>query len=70
MSLKKELLNELTEIQLKEFAKDKGISLEINTVQSRYYKDWEEKDMLVDLIGDSKELSLSEIEKFIVDKKN
>ena len=70
MSLKKELLNELTEIQLKEFAKDKGISLEINTVKSKYYKDWEEKDMLVDLIGDSKELSLSEIEKFIVDKKN
>lgn len=70
MSLKKELLNELTEVQLKEFAKDKGISLEMNTIKSKYYKDWEEKDKLVDLIGDTKELTLSEIEKFIVDKKN
>jgi hypothetical protein len=69
MSLKKELLNELSEIQLKELAKSKGISLEMNTIRSKYYKDWEEKEKLVDLIGDTKDLSLSEIEKFIVDKK-
>jgi hypothetical protein len=70
MSLKKELLNELSEIQLKDLAKSKGISLELNHTKSKYYKDWEEKDRLVDLIGDTKDLSLSEIEKFIVDAKS
>jgi len=69
MSIKKELLNELTEGQLKEFAKNKGICLEMNSVKSKYYKNWDEKDKLVDLIGDTKDCTLSEIEKFIVDNK-
>lgn len=69
MSLKKELLNELTKMQLKEFAKSKGICLEMNSVKTKYYKNWDEKDKLVDLIGDTKECTLSEIEKFIVDNR-
>jgi len=66
MTIKKELLNGLSEIQLKELAEYKGINLNLNSVKSKYYENWEEKDILVDLIADNKELTVSEIEKFIV----
>jgi len=66
MTIKKELLNGLSEIQLKELAEYKGINLELNSVKSKYYENWEEKDILVDLIADNKELTISEIEKFII----
>jgi hypothetical protein len=69
MSIKKELLNELTEIQLKQFAEIKGVDFVLNTIQQQYYKDWEEKDKLVDLINDQKHISIADIEKFIVEKK-
>ena len=69
MTIKKELLNGLTESKLKELAKYKGINLELNSVKSKYYENWEEKDILVDLIADNKELSVSEVEKFILDNK-
>jgi hypothetical protein len=65
MSIKKELLNELSENQLKEIAEYKGISLELNKVKRKYYENWNKKDMLVDLITDYKDLTLSEIEKFL-----
>jgi len=48
MSIKKELLNELTEKQLKELAEHKGIKVDLNRRQKNYYTDWNEKDKLVD----------------------
>lgn len=69
MSIKKELLNELTEKQLKQLAEHKGIEFTLNRVQKNYYRDWEEKDKLVDMMTDHKQLTVSEIEKFIADGK-
>ena len=66
MTIKKELLNGLSELQLKEFAGHKGISLKLNSVKSKYYENWDEKDILVDIIADNKELTVAEIEKFII----
>jgi len=69
MSIKKELLNELTEKQLKQLAENKGIDFSLNDIQEKYYANWDEKDKLVDLITDYKHISISDIEKFIVDGK-
>jgi len=69
VSIKKELLNELTENQLKQLAEIKGIEFTLNTIQREYYTDWEEKDKLVDIMTDQKQISVSDIEKFIVDGK-
>lgn len=69
MSIKKELLNELTEKQLKELAENKGIDCSLNDIQEKYYKNWDEKDKLVDIITDYKQISISDIEKFIVNGK-
>ena len=69
MSIKKELLNELTEKQLKQLAEHKGIDFSLNSIQKKYYRDWDEKDKLVDMMTDHKQLTISEIEKFIVDRK-
>lgn len=66
MSIKKELLNELTEKQLKKLAENKGIDFSLNDVQARYYENWDEKDKIVDIMTDQKHISVSEIEKFIV----
>jgi len=66
MSIKKELLNELTEKQLKQLAETKGIKFSLNKTQEKYYETWDEKDKLVDLMTDQKEISISEIEKFII----
>jgi hypothetical protein len=65
MSIKKELLNELTEFQLKQLAESKGIIFALNTVQKKYYENWAEKDKLVDLMSESKHLTVPEIEQFI-----
>ena len=62
MTIKKELLNELTETQLKQLAEYKGISFSLNDVQEKYYENWEEKDKLVDLMSDQKTISVSEID--------
>jgi len=68
MSIKKELLNELTEKQLKELAESKGIKFKMNDTQKKYYEDWKEKDKIVDMMSDHGDLSLKEIEKFIKKK--
>lgn len=65
MSIKKELLDELTEQQLKNLAESKGIKFKLNKIQKRYYADWDEKDKMVDLMGDKEALTIREIEKFI-----
>lgn len=69
MSIKKELLNELTEHQLRELAEGKGIGFTLNSVQKKYYENWAEKDKLVDLMSTNNQISVSEIEKFIQAKK-
>ena len=69
MSIKKELLNELTEKQLKQLAEHKGMEFTLNSVQKNYYRSWDEKDKLVDLMTDHKQLTISEIEKFLADRK-
>jgi hypothetical protein len=69
MSIKKELLNELTEKQLIDFAKAKGIEFSISQVREKYYENWDEKGKMVDLLSDHKSISISEIEKFILDSK-
>ena len=66
MSIKKELLSELTEKQLKQLAEYKGIDLGLSNVQKKYYENWDEKEKIVDLMADYKHLTVSEIEKFIV----
>jgi len=69
MSIKKELLNELTEHQLKQLAESKGIIFKLNNVQKKYYQNWAEKDKLVDLMTTNEHITVSEIEKFIQAKK-
>jgi hypothetical protein len=69
MSIKKELLNELSEEQLKQLAEAKGINFDLSKVQKNYYDGWDEKDKIVDLMTDNKQISVPEIEKFILDKK-
>ncbi len=69
MSIKKELLNELSEHQLKQLADSKGIIFKLNTVQKKYYQNWAEKDKLVDLMTTNQQITVPEIEKFIQTKK-
>jgi len=68
MSIKKELLNELTEKQLKQLAENKGIAFNLNKVQKKYYEKWDEKDKLVDIIATHNNVTVSEIEKIIQTK--
>jgi hypothetical protein len=65
MSIKKELLDELSENQLRDLAENKGIKFKLNKVQKSYYADWAEKDKIIDIMSDKECLSLKEIEKFI-----
>ena len=65
MSIKKELLHELTERQLKELAEGKGIKFKLSRTQENYYADWDEKDKIVDLMNDKEDLTVKEIEEFI-----
>jgi hypothetical protein len=69
MSIKKELLNELSEQQLKQLAESKGIAFNMNTVQKKYYENWAEKDKLVDMMSTNKHITVSEIEKFLQTKR-
>jgi len=70
MSIKKELLDELTINQLKELAEDKGIKFSLTKEQKKYYYNWDERDKLVDLMTDQGDLSVKEIEKYIKTFKN
>jgi hypothetical protein len=69
MSIKKELLNELSEQQLKQLAEHKGIAFTLNSVQKKYYENWAEKDKLVDIMATNRHVTVSEIEKIIHTKK-
>ncbi len=65
MSIKKELLDELTEKQLKELAEAKGIQFNLSKTQKRYYENWDERDKLVDMMSDDCSLSIKEVESYI-----
>jgi hypothetical protein len=65
MSIKKELLCELSEQQLKELAESKGIKFKLKKIQKKYYENWDEKDKLVDMMSSKSELSIKDIEEFI-----
>jgi hypothetical protein len=69
MSIKKELLNELSEHQLKQLAESKGIIFKLNNVQKKYYQNWAERDKLVDMMTTNEHITVSEIEKFIQTKR-
>ena len=70
MSIKKELLNELSEMQLKQLAESKGIKFTLNTVQQKYYENWNEKDKLVDIIATHQQVTVSDIEKILHTRKS
>ena len=65
MSLKKEMLNELSENDLKKLAEAKGITFNLNTIRKNYYADWEEKDKIIDIMSEHKELTITDIEQYI-----
>ena len=65
MSLKKELLGELTEQQLKKFAEIKGLKFSMSESQEKYYADWNEKERLVDIMNDKEDITIKEIEDII-----
>jgi hypothetical protein len=70
MSIKKEMLQELTEPLLLKLADDKGIKFKLNKTQKEYYTNWDEKDKIIDLMGDKEDLTVKEIEEFIKLHKN
>ncbi len=65
MSLKKELLSKLTEKQLRKLAESKGISFELTDKQRRYYENWSNKDKMIDIMNDTNDLTIKEIEEYI-----
>lgn len=70
MSIKKELLTELTVQQLKELAESKGIKFKLSEIQKNYYSKWSEKDMIVDLMVEKEVLTIRDIEKFLKSQNN
>jgi len=70
MSIKKELLTELTLQQLKELAESKGINFNLSEVQKNYYSKWNEKDMIVDLMVEKERITVKDIESFLKSQKN
>jgi hypothetical protein len=69
MSLKKELLSELSEKQLKKLAESKGIKFSLSQSQEKYYSEWNEKEKLVDMMNDKEDITIKEIEDFIKNSK-
>jgi hypothetical protein len=65
MSIKKELLDALTEKQLKDLAESKGVKIDLSDTQKRYYADWGEREILVDMISDKEDITVREIEEFL-----
>ncbi len=66
MSIKKELLEELTKEQLESIAESKGIKFDkLSIAQQKYYENWEEKEKIVDLMNENCDISVKEIEDFL-----
>jgi hypothetical protein len=70
MSIKKELLAELTEKQLKKLAESKGVGFAMSGAQKKYYADWNEKDRLVDIMSDKEDITVGELEEYLKQQKN
>jgi len=70
MSIKKELLSQLSLSQLKKLAEEKGISFSLNKTQEDFYDNWSEKDLMVDMMNDNNDLSVKEIEIHLKKSKN
>lgn len=70
MSIKKELLDELTEKQLKKLAESKGVNFAMSGAQKKYYADWNEKDKLVDMMNDKEDITIGEVEEYLKLQKN
>jgi len=65
MSLKKELLSQLSLQQLKDLAEKKSVSFSINEKQKEYYADWSEKEQMIDMMNDNNDITIKEIEDHI-----
>jgi hypothetical protein len=65
MSIKKELLSQLSVQQLKELAGKKGVSFSKNDKQKQYYAEWSEKDQMIDMMNDNNDITVKEIEDHI-----
>ena len=70
MSIKKELLDELTEEQLRGLAGHKGIKFVLSDAQKKYYANWNEREILVDVINDIEDITVKEIEEYLELRKN
>lgn len=70
MSIKKELLSQLSLSQLKQLAEQKGISFSLNKTQEDFYTNWSEKDLMVDVMNDNNDLSVREIEEHLKKSKS
>jgi len=70
MSIKKELLDKLTEKQLREIAENKGIKFNLSQTQEKYYDGWDEKEKIVDLMSGKEDITVKEIEKIIKQSDN
>jgi len=47
----------------------KRISISLNKTQEDYYSNWSEKDLMIDLMTDNRDISLTEIEEHLKYKK-
>ena len=65
MSIKKELLSKLTEEQLRKLAESKGISFNMNETQRKYYENWSDRERMIDMMNDTGDLTIKEIENYI-----
>ena len=65
MSIKKELLTRLSDEQLKDLAKSRGIKFNVNRTRKKYYADWNEREKIIDIMSDKDELTVTDIEEFI-----
>ena len=70
MSIKKEILDELTEQQLRNLAENRGIKFNLSKRQEEYYHGWDEKDKLVDIMTDNQELKIKDIENYLNETKS
>lgn len=68
MSIKKLLLDELTEQQLRDLAESRGIKIGLSGRQQKYYAGWDEKDKLIDIMNDKEKLTIKDIEEYLKNK--
>jgi uncharacterized ubiquitin-like protein YukD len=65
MSLKKELLSELSEQELEKFLETRHINFTLSNIQKKYYKDKDTSEKLIDIINDKRDISIKDVEEYI-----